>query len=186
MLKKILCAGLLASGVAVPAAAESWTFSYVGFYNQEAGFFDSTRVLSGSFSGEDWNHDGVLSKTELTDLYVNGTDFIGCAASSGGDYYCGASNFTYSAGGALNFTVSEGGSDPEGWVSGGNRIVAGDVHFSYTYRPGNEWTQTLRWTNQTAFTITNVSLPVPEPSTYAMWLLGLVGVAGLQRCRRRA
>lgn len=185
MFKKILCAGLLAStSLFAHAAVQSWTFSYAGFYDQENMMFDATRELSGSFLGEDLNRDGVLNKSELTYLTIGGVDFIECAKFSSPYYQCGADQFSYKDGGALNFAVSSSGRDPEGLIYDGHAIIAGDIDSTFSSRPGNDWSKTLRWTAETKFSITNTS-PVPEPSTYAMLGLGLLGLAGLQSRRRR-
>ena len=184
MLKKILCAGLLASSsVFAHAAVQSFTFSYAGFYDEENATFDSAQILSGSFSGEDGDHDGRFSKGELTTLMVGGTDYIACAASNSSYYQCGAENFSYSKGGVLHFSVTQGGSDPEGWVYGYHSIIAGDVDSTLRVHPENVWKRNMHWTPETAFSITNTS-PVPEPSTYAMLALGLLAMTALQRRRQ--
>ncbi|WP_181259435.1 hypothetical protein [Pseudoduganella armeniaca] len=64
-MKKLFCA-LALCGVAAGASAQTWTYGYTGFLNVGTQRFDSTASFGGTFSGNDWNEDGVIQKGELS------------------------------------------------------------------------------------------------------------------------
>ncbi|MET3132644.1 hypothetical protein AAKU55_002921 [Oxalobacteraceae bacterium GrIS 1.11] len=184
MLKKILCAGLLAScTLAAHATTQSWSFTYTGFYQGETDTFNPSLKLTGQFSGDDVNHDGIIERGELSSFKVGYTDFVACGTTSNQYYSCSNDSFSFKSGGALNFSVKEGGSDPEGWIGGSHTITTGNSDSLLSYNPNGRWTKTLIWTPQTTLTVE--AMPVPEPASYAMLVLGLLGIAGLQKRRQR-
>ena len=180
MLRTILCAGLAAS--AMPGHAETWTFTYQGFHDQNANTFLADRTLTGSFAGHDNDGDGTVSRAEITSLILNGYDYVGCQGQSNEFWKCGAEAFSFTPGGALNFTAGQGGADPEGWVGAGHYYVSGEQEFGFDFHPGefNRWA--YQWTPATTLTIS----AVPEPAAWALMLGGLPLAAWATRRRRRA
>jgi hypothetical protein len=166
MSRTFLCAVL--ATCAIPAHGETWHFAYQGFHDSVAGIFLPDRTLAGSFTGLDGDGDGAIGRAEVTALFVNGVDFIGCESHSNAYYHCGTDAFAYRDG-SLSFSAGQYGSDPEGWVGGGHFYVTGDREYRYAFRPNqfDEWE--YRWTPQTTFAIS----PAPEPGTWALLLAGL-------------
>lgn len=184
-MKRLLPVGALLLGSAlvhVPAAAQAavWSFTYTGFYDQEARSFLPDTKLSGSFSGTDGNGDGTLELGELTTLMVGATDFISCAAASNAFYHCGADRFRFSPASGLSFSLGEYGSDPEGWVGGGHLVETGALSYEYRFDPYSSYERHLQWTRNTTLQVVSV---VPEPAGWAMLGGGLAGIA-LWRRRR--
>lgn len=182
-MKKLLSTGALLLGCACAHAAPvSWGFTYAGFYDHEAGVFLSDESISGSFKGDDLDADGLLEKDELFSLVVGELDYIACAANSNQYYQCGATAFSFSPDSGLNFSVGSYGSDPEGWVGGGRLITVGDMHYAYDFNPGGVQERHLYWTSDTRLTMMSQA---PEPATWAMMGLGILGI-GLRLRRQEA
>ncbi|WP_207221264.1 PEP-CTERM sorting domain-containing protein [Pseudoduganella lutea] len=197
MLKTVAIAMLLAVSCGANAAP-TYNFSYTGFLDQNTGNFSDSYQLKGSFSGNDANHDGFLDKTEISSFFLNGTDYIGCAAGSNAYYQCGTDNFLYKIGGALDFSAGIGSSDPEGFVSRGHYFVSGSGEFDYVMTPFSSSESAYLWTSDTTFSIGKRGLynaqsnfqvhmlAVPEPGTWAMLATGLLVVVGTARRRKGA
>ncbi len=189
MLKTIALAALMAASCAANAAHNTWDFSYTGFLDESTGAFLADYTISGSFSGEDLNHDGVLDKSEVFSLMLNGMNFIACAGDSNEFYHCGTDAFDYRIGGALTLEAGLFSYDPEGFTGGGYSFTAGKSEIDYAYSPFHNMRNARLWTDQTQFTITPASsgsvIPVPEASTWSMLLtgLGIVSFAALKRRR---
>lgn len=183
MLKKLICAGLLAtSSVAAQASVIDMYFKYTGFQvdsNRYHGY-DPKSTLVGHFSGEDSDNNGVLEAAELSALSEGGTDFMGCWSPV---MHCSVSSFSYSQG-MLQFSASRSYYDE--FSADRHEIVTGSFSREYSYRPNSETYLTQTWTPETTLTMSAQPEipPVPEPGTYAMLMLGLLGVAGLQARRQ--
>jgi hypothetical protein len=178
MLRTMLCAGLAAC--ALPVHAETWTFTYQGFHDQNADTFVAERMLTGSFAGQDSDGDGTVSRAEITSLILNGYDYVGCQSQSNEFWQCGTEAFSYTPGSALQFTAGQGGADPEGWVGAGHYYVSGQQESGFSFRPGQFDIWAYQWTPQTTFAISSA----PEPATWALMLGGLPLAAWATRRRK--
>ncbi|WP_170300159.1 PEP-CTERM sorting domain-containing protein [Pseudoduganella buxea] len=188
MFKTVALAVLMAASCAANAAHNTWDFSYTGFLDEGSGEFLADYTISGSFSGSDSNRDGVLDKSEIFSLVLNGMNFVACAADSNANYHCGTDVFNYRIGGALQFEAGLFGYDNEGYSGGGYSFTSGKSEIDYSYSPNHYMRNARLWTDATHFSITPAwsgsVLPVPEPSTWSMLLIGM-GFASFAAIRRR-
>ncbi|TWI63683.1 putative secreted protein with PEP-CTERM sorting signal [Pseudoduganella lurida] len=190
MFKPLMLASLLTASVATNATAGTWQFSYTGFQDSNSGAILADYQISGKFSGSDDNSDGILELAEISSLYVNGMEYIGCG--TGSDYYhCGTEQFSYHIGGQLDFVAGQYGYDPEGAFGGGHYYQTGVGEFEYHNAFGQYTEQAYLWTAQTAFAISSgtvlageVVSAVPEPATWTMLAAGLLLVGGTALRRR--
>jgi len=180
-MKLLLSAGALllscatAHALATPTPV-SWTFSYTGFYDQDAGAFRPELALSGSFSGSDADGDGLLEHGELATLLIGGTDYVACRSASNASYSCGADSFLFSPGGGLSFSLGAFGSDPEGWVGGGHLIESGNMRHDYAFNPGGSEDHYLYWTRSTRLQLAPMTAALPNAKS---GLLATVGAASM-------
>ncbi|WP_181259254.1 PEP-CTERM sorting domain-containing protein [Pseudoduganella armeniaca] len=178
MLKKLLPVALLALTAATAQATErTWTWTYQGFYNQASAKFDPSFKVSGTFTGDDLNRDGTISLQELTSFEMGYYTADACANEYGAHCYVDA--FSFSSDRKLAFKSRHYYID-DGPFSSGTYITTGEKVMQWGYFGP---TETYTWTDQTKLTL--VQLPVPEPSTYAMFGAGMLVLAGL-RARRKA
>ena len=191
MFKTVVLASLLAASCAANAAT-TWTFSYKGFFDEDAQEFVATRVMEGSFSGSDKNADGLIERGEITSFVLNSTDYVGCSAGSNDYYQCGLDIFSYQDGGKLDFFAGTSGTDPEGYSMAGHYFHAGNREADYRTVFGfYHESSAFVWTEQTEFTIAHTitqdaGIPaVPEPGTWTMLAAGLLLVSGASRRLRR-
>lgn len=176
---------MLAATCLTAQAEQKWSFTYTGFYDGEAGIALPDQKLSGTFTGSDKNHDGYLELTELSSLRIDGEyeDFIQCSQSVNPYYSCGTSTFTYRLGHGLAFSLGWKATTPPdlGDDVKGRSIFTGYVDYTHNQHEGEYTARHLYWTEGTQQMVIG---PVPEPSTYAMLGLGLLGLA--LRARRRS
>ena len=191
-MKPILSAAvLLLCSALAHAEPTQWTFTYTGFYDGEASAFLPDAVLSGSFTGEDTNADGVLDRVELTSLVLAGRDYVACAAYSSALAFCGADRFSFSPQAGLAFSAGEYGGDAEGYVGGGHLYTSGEMDYSYRYDPYASSEHHLYWTADTRLSLSttvaaaSVVSAVPEAPAWAMLLVGLGALGGGRAWRRR-
>ena len=139
------------------ACAEDWHFSYTGF--DENGVFQHDARVDGSFRGNDLDQDGVISRAELTSLYIDGREYLdGCLSLSDPYFRCEIDVFNYKLTGQLTI----------------------DRYSEWSYGM-NEWQRDWYWTSLTVYEI--LPAPIPEPAGGAMLLAGLATLAGLGRRR---
>lgn len=187
-----LASALLSLAAATPATADTWQFTYTGFYDADAGVFDPNYQVAGSFSGVDANFDNKIEQSELTSFTLkNDFSYIPCEQlpNMRPRRSCDISSFSYLLGSRqLNFETHEHHSDPEGFYYWLTDIRTGATILQQEYF--GIWTVTLQWshqhnwTDQTVLSVTGPG-PVPEPETYAMLLAGL-GLVGYAARRRKA
>ncbi|MBA5607916.1 PEP-CTERM sorting domain-containing protein [Duganella sp. FT3S] len=199
MLKQFLYGGMLAACCSLAQASTiaptEYAFSWTGF-NVAAGYdmpwFDATRTVSGTFAGVDANHDSVIELNELSNLTINGTEYVHCAYNSGYNT-CGVSAFSYSQAGGLQLnaqrTLYNSPPGPDDWsasqISYDVQRRSGyidDMTFGRMQPPmGLE----LQMTPETITNVHQVSA-VPEPQTYAMLGAGLLLLSVAAKRRTRA
>lgn len=190
MLKNAVLACALAAAtttaLAAPATPYLVNFSYTGFYDDlNGGAWNPNLRLAGSFFADNANGDNVLTKNEISYLAFAGTLYLDDC--NNGNIYlrCGVDILEYSLEGGLKISAYFVGSYPDETFF--STLKTGDS-FSYTYQhpyflPNGQHTR-VRWSPDTKLTISPVLVPVPEPETYAMLLLGLTGIGWMQRRRR--
>lgn len=189
MLRNAVLACALAAAtttaLAAPATPYLVNFSYTGFYDDlNGGAWNPDLRLEGSFNVNNANGDNIITKNEAYNLVFNGQNYYHDC--NNGNIYmrCGVNVLEYSAEGGLKISAYFTGSYPDTIDFG--TLKTGDS-FAYTYYhpfdPGSNSIR-VRWSPDTRLTISPVLLPVPEPETYAMLMLGLAGIAWMRRRRR--
>ena len=185
---KFVCASLLAlCGTLAQAEPGQWAFSYTGFYGEQEATFLPWHSLSGSFAGEDSNHDGRLERTELTSLKIGLVDYIGCETTE--FHTCGTEQFQFTLPGlglaaaaapALSFKLGFSSHDPEWFLGAGRAITTGLSDYSYMRDPSKFVEATYSWRPETLLSVA----AVPEPASWAMFGAGAVVLLGAARRRR--
>ena len=142
--------------------------------------------LSGSFDGTDLNSNGVIDRSELTSLTLQGRDVLSCVSSP--PVTCGVSEFSFIPGGAFALR----GNYVDYWDDNGgpnwtwNEISMDTTAGFYSmiaraqqFYEGRDW----MFIPETQFTIS----AVPEPETYLMLLAGMfaIGAATGSRSQTR-
>lgn len=179
-----LAAAALSLAAIHPAMADTWHFSYTGFYSAEAHAFSPSYGLSGSFSGADLNHDNRIDRSELTDFTFDGNySFFACPRFQN-HHDCDLPSFEYTLDTKrLQFESHERTTDPEGFFTWYSDIRTGNsIEKVTTFNLKITQSSHFYWTNETVYG-GDLSPPVPEPETYAMLLAGLalIGGAALRR-----
>lgn len=198
MLKQLMYGSVLAACCSLAQASAiaptQYAFSWTGFDVSEPysmPWFDASRTVSGTFAGVDANHDNAFELNELTDLTINGIEYVQCAYNSGYNT-CGVSAFSFSQQGGLQLkaerTIYSSPPGQDEWYASriGYDIRRGsgyieDVTFGRMQPPeGRE----LFFTPATVTTIHQVSA-VPEPQTYAMLGAGMLLLGAAAQRRKR-
>ncbi|NIA00401.1 PEP-CTERM sorting domain-containing protein [Massilia sp. CCM 8734] len=184
MIRKLAAlAALLSPLCSAHAEQSTWSFAYTGFdvatisWHGETTKWDADANIKGTFSGTDSNGDGKLVFSELSLLQVGGFDYVGCTwGTCLSDY-----TFSYTPNGQLDFKVSRYSNDPEGYVFWSTVYESGTSAEFMQYALGSPSGARYAWTPQTTLSI---AAAVPEPSSYAMVLAGLLLVGVAARVRR--
>ncbi|MBB3220497.1 hypothetical protein [Pseudoduganella umbonata] len=170
---------LLAAAACASAQMTTWEFTYQGFNDAWSGTFLPDRKFSGLFTGRDTNGDGTIAYSELVYLSAGGRTFVDptgpdCNShSSGTDYQCWVSEFSYGLDGTLNF-------------SGRAIVTSSTRYFEFWANTGQDWgfrdiqewggpTGEYVWADQTTLTISPA--PIPEPSVALLMPAGLALLA---------
>ncbi len=170
-----LCALVLSLGtVTAQAAVQVYDWSYTGFRIEEGG--SSGDYLAGQFTVDDANADGSFARSELLSFIIDGKDYAGCPPVTSGP--CGFHDFSYAPGTGLYFRSHS--SEVRDGLNSGLLMLGTDFPYRPFYPEGAPFITFSRWTEQTRFSIS----PVPEPQTYLMLGVGLLGMVGVSMWRR--
>lgn len=196
-MRRILLLALLAgSAWAAHAEPVNRAFTYTGFYASQTtthrfegtthteGFLPDAQI-TGAFSGNDEDGDGILELDELSSLVADDTQYLWCVQNPSPYGRCSIGHFSYDLGSqALSFAGSWNGNDEffSGW---GGAISTGASATFYSYSDFAESTRTYTWTDATRLSFTQLPPPVPEPAMGAMALGGLVLLAWRRRRHAR-
>lgn len=177
-MRHIICAAILAVAAGL-AQAGTWDYSYRGFYDPATASYLPDAVLTGTFTGNDDDGNGVIALDELTDFATDGADFFGDFCTIPLGVRCTVKSFSYRLTGELAYSTEWQYQD-EG-IFQIISTVTGGSHTEFSVFPNGETgSRVLEWTDETMFSITPP--PIPEPSMAAMSIAGLLlAGAGMRR-----
>lgn len=196
MFKKLVYGSVLAAccsfAHADNAPLSKYEFTWKGFETYPFPGFDPNYTVSGTFAGIDANHNNILELNELTDLKIQGTEFVGCQAAPGDS--CGVSMFSYSQQDGLQLhagrTVYFSPPGPDDWSA-----------FSQTYHLEKLTPTSFSYVDYTSFgrmyyesgggiftpqTVMTVTAAVPEPQTWLMLGAGMLLLSQASKRRKRS
>jgi hypothetical protein len=195
LLGSLVLSAAITTGWCSPASADVYTFAFFGQNMDNSGGNETT--VSGSFSipvGDFAGNPSSLPFADITALSFTGTalsDFFIPIADTGSSTFAtgdldkiGTINFTYDVGGVPN--ILNATSDPLATNPGGFNLSFGfsnsEVIFQFEAQNG----VTLSNVGVGSWTTTEsaVTSAVPEPSTWAMMILGFAGI-GFMAYRRK-
>lgn len=195
MKTRLLVGAACAGACLLPAAqaASTWNFEYDNL-QPDAGQVWNIPTLTGSFTGKDLDHDSVIEANELTSLEID-FPFDGgverdailpnqpiCFSPT--DECAGINAFSF------NTRTNQLSMDVwfQQWNAGFHLVSGQDITYGApTGVSHSTWTEgtTFKIRRQVLPKIAAAVTPVPEPSSGAMVLAGLVALAGLARRRAR-
>ncbi|GJI99964.1 hypothetical protein RugamoR64_05030 [Duganella rhizosphaerae] len=170
----------------------AWAITWTGF--QAYGEYRPDIEITGTFSGVDANHNGVIERSELTTFKIlpfhgYNENFLACPAGTFPVVTCKVDSFSYVIGGQLQFIAShtEFFDYPSRPYSNIYAFDSGQgaVFSTNEWRPNDNYRFDI--TPQTVMTVvpTVLTVPVPEPEGYAMLGAGLLLLAGLHSRRKK-
>lgn len=170
------------STVHADVALQTWEFKYTGANEARTGW-NPDWTMASTFTGRDFNSDGIIDLEELASFILRGRDFLSCEPS---EYTrCGVSEFLLDHDGNLRFFASRTSSDPEGWY--GSIEYYSTAHGEYLdyYTPVVNNVTDYRITVDTVVNVMQVSGPgmppaVPEPAQSFMFVAGLALVGAFR------
>ncbi|MFD2368372.1 hypothetical protein [Pseudoduganella sp. GCM10020061] len=184
MFRKTIAAVAMTLFASAFAQAETWEFSYTGFYVEDQAKFEPNYTWRGEFSGTDVDDDGVIEFDELSSFRLFIYDYgIGSPDYCDVGTYCELQAFSYHLTGDLSFTTWTRYSDENGSSSTWTIIAGERISTELLRADGSTGSSNVYWTAQTRFEITPPPMPVPEPAAPAMLAAGLA-ILGVLRYRR--
>ena len=169
------------------ATPSQWEFSWTGFTVYWPPGDYSNKIVSGTFSGNDSNHNGKIELGELSELIIGGSELTNCGTSA--SRICKIDSFSYVLGGKLDLTASYetsfGELGTEDWSSKKSTYVAGDYIAVEERARQYYWEMNYYFTPDTVVSINPVLAPVPEPGSLAMLMAGLFMLGSTLRRKKR-
>lgn len=179
-MKSVLAIAALCTCSLATAAVKDFEVDYVGFFLAESNTFDPNARLKLVFEAEDTNGDGRYDVDELRSFSM-GRIYV--AGESCGWTSC-VYDFSYTPGSLPEFGAAFGVAEDR--MSLSTTVRSGEYYqIQDNYIDGDRDYSHWEWTASTQTWINGQQVSsVPEPSTYAMFGLGLLSVIAAGRRRR--